>query len=190
MIEDYYNKKEDNKKKSNNFITKVLLSIIMCFCSLIYIKKDDKNLELYKNKVFAKTFSFSKANNILSKYLDKELLKPEKNESTIMVFNEHEETIKENYNNGIKIKYTQNNPIKLIESGIVVYIGEKENLGNTIIIQGVDGYDIWYSNLNNTNVKIYDYIEKNTILGNTKEVIITISKDGKYIDYEEYTKEI
>ena len=47
-MEELHNKQRD--KKLNNFITKVLLSIILCFSSLIYIKKDEKNLEIVKKK--------------------------------------------------------------------------------------------------------------------------------------------
>ena len=179
-----------NDKKSNNFITKILLSIILCFCSLIYIKKDNKNLENYKEYVFSDTFSFAKANNILNKYLDKKLLSSVNNEETAMVFNENIETLKEKFENGTKIKYSNLTAIKNLESGIVVFVGEKDNLGNTIIIQGIDGYDVWYSNVSNSSIKIYDYIEKDSILGDTEELIITISKDGNYIDYDEYIKEV
>lgn len=186
-MEEYNNK---GKKKLNNFITKVLLSIILCFCSLIYIKKDEKNLENFNKYIFSDTFSFSKANKLLSKYLDKKLLSSVNNKETAMAFNENLEITKEKFENGMKLKYPNLTAVKSIESGIVVYMGEKENLGNTIIIQGVDGYDIWYSNINNTSIKIYDYVEKDGVLGDTEELIITISKDGKFIEYEKYIKEV
>lgn len=190
MIEDYKISLNSNNKKSNNFITKILLSVILCFSSLIYIKKDEKNLEYYKQYVFSNTFSFSKANKFLNKYLDNNILNTSTSSETAMVFDETIETTKEKYENGVKLKYSNLNAVKLIESGIVVFVGEKENLGNTIIIQGVDDYDIWYSNINNSNIKIYDYLEKESIIGETDELIITISKDGNYIDYDEYIKKI
>ena len=40
-------------------------------------------------------------------------------------------------------------------------MGEKEGYGNTLIIQGADGVDIWYGNVNSTSLKLYDYIERN-----------------------------
>lgn len=188
MVEEYLSEQKNNNH-SSNFVTKILLSVILCFLSLIYIKKDDNNLEKYKNFIFNRTFSFDKINRFLNKYLDKNIVNSKKSES-IMVFKTDEEIEKIKYEHGVKLKYTENNPIELLESGIAVYVGEKENLGNTIIIQGIDGYDIWYSNVNNSNVKIYDYLEKNTIIGDTNELIITISKDGNYIDYDKYNKEV
>lgn len=190
MIENYNSSLNSNNRKSNKFITKILLSIILCFSSLIYIKQDEKNLENYKQYVFSNTFSFDKVNNVLNKYLDKNILNDTINDETAMVFDEVLETSKEKYANGTKLKYSNLNAVKLIESGIVVYVGEKENLGNTIIIQGIDGYDIWYSNISNSNIKIYDYLEKDFVIGETEELIVTISKDGQYIDYDEYIKEI
>lgn len=189
MVEEYFKEKNNEApRKSNNFITKILLSVIFVFISLIYIKNDDKNLEKYKNYVFTKTFSFAKANNLFDKVIDRNLVID--NNKTSMVFNDNIELSSEKYKNGTKIKFDSNSIINSLESGIVVFIGEKDDLGNTIIIQGVDGYDIWYSNINNSNLTIYDYIEKDSIIGESEELIITISKDGKYIDYEEYTGQI
>ena len=78
--------------------------------------------------------------------------------------------------------------IPSIESGIVVFIGEKENYGNTIIIQGVDGVDIWYGNTDNTNVKLYDYVEKGSMIAMTKteDLYLVFQKDGKFLDYKKY----
>ena len=187
MVEEYFKEVNNNKSpKSNSIITKILLSVIFVFISLIYIKSNDKNLENYKKYVFTETISFAKANKLLNKLVDKKIVSD--NKETNMVFNDTSEMLREKYENGTKIKYNSNSIINAKESGIVVFIGEKDNLGNTIIIQGIDGYDIWYSNIKNSNLTIYDYIEKNTIIGESEEVIITISKDGKYIDYEEYIK--
>ena len=50
--------------------------------------------------------------------------------------------------------------VPVIESGVVVFIGEKEGYGNTIIVEQVNGVDVYYSNINPSNIKLYDYIEK------------------------------
>ena len=73
---------------------------------------------------------------------------------------------------------------------MVIYIGEKENYGNVIIIEGVDGIDIWYGNMETTTTKLYDYVNKNTYLGTTKDNILYLvyQKDGKFLDYKEYLK--
>ena len=57
----------------------------------------------------------------------------------------------EKYLDGVKIHVDKGSTISSITSGILVYQGQKEGLGNTLIVQGVDGTDIWYSGLTNSN---------------------------------------
>ena len=82
--------------------------------------------------------------------------------------------------------------IQTLNSGIVVFIGEKEHYNNTIIIQGIDGVDIWYGNVTNVSVNLYDYVEKNTLLGSAMEdhIYFVLQKEGQYLDYEEYKSQI
>ena len=79
--------------------------------------------------------------------------------------------------------------VPVLESGIVVYIGEKKDYGNTVIIQQVDGVDAWYSNVD-TNISLYDYVEKGTLLGNSKDnnLYLYFQKNGEFIDYKDYIK--
>ena len=71
-------------------------------------------------------------------------------------------------------------------------MGEKEGYGNTFIIQGVDGVDVWYGGIVDTDFKLYDYVEADTILGNTMEdyYYLAFVKDGNFITYEEYQNQI
>ena len=80
--------------------------------------------------------------------------------------------------------------IPVLESGLVVFIGDKDNYKNSIIIQQVNGIDVWYSNINNSNLKLYDYVEKGTLIGETinNELFLVFKKDGKAIDYKKYIK--
>ena len=98
----------------------------------------------------------------------------------------------EPFKNGSKLTIGMNEVVNVITSGIVVFIGEKDDLGNTIIIQGNDGVDIWYSNITDTDIKVYDYLESGNILGtsNSDDIYITISKDGEFMNYEEYMASI
>ena len=68
------------------------------------------------------------------------------------------------------------------------FIGDKEEYGQTIIIQGMDGIDYWYSNVENINVKLYDYIESDNIIATAKDnkLYVLFMKDGKFLNYEEY----
>ena len=80
------------------------------------------------------------------------------------------------------------NNIYPFKSGIVVFIGEKEDYGNTVIIQGMDGIDYWYGNITNLGVKLYDYVETKNIIGQAKDnkLYVLFMKDNKILDYNDY----
>ena len=50
---------------------------------------------------------------------------------------------------------------------------------------------MWYGNLGNINVNLYDYVEKGALLGEVKDtnLYLVYQKDGKYVDYKEYIEE-
>ena len=78
--------------------------------------------------------------------------------------------------------------VEVLVPGIIVFDGEKDDLGNTIIVQGNDGVDVWYSCVTMKEKGLYDYVSKGDILGISNDVYVTISiyEDGKLLDYEEY----
>ena len=70
---------------------------------------------------------------------------------------------------------------------MVVFIGDKENYGKTVIIESLEGIDYWYCNIHNTSLKLYDYVEKGTLVGEVQnDLYMVFSKDGNYLNYEEY----
>lgn len=188
-------KKEElpkNIKYLKGLISRILITIIFVLGSIIYTNINSDNKKLYKKYVLENSLSFTKINNLYNDLFGEiDFIKKNKDNSK-PAFNNISYTNIENYKNGVKLNVSPNETISVITSGIVVYIGEKEELGNTIIIQGNDGVDIWYSNLTDTNIKVYDYIESGTILGtsNSNEVYLTLLKDGKYMNYEEYIKSL
>lgn len=172
------------KLKLSNIITKILLSTIFVLASLIYINKSEDNKNKYLKFVFKETLKFNEINNYLNGLVDKKLLFVKNKVQPVMAQPSEEITY---FDKGTKFKYSQNTPVKTIESGIVVSIGQEE-YGQTVVVQGIDGFDIWYSNIDNIDITIYDYINKDTIIGSTNELIMLIKKDGEYISYEEYLK--
>ena len=67
-------------------------------------------------------------------------------------------------------------------------MGNKDNYGKTIIVQQVNGIDLWYVGVENSNLKIYDYIEKGNLLGETisNEMYLFFSKSGEFLNYQDY----
>ena len=161
-----------------NLLNKVCLSIIFMLCSLIFVEYGN-NRELYKSNVLENNISFSKLRSYYDKYFVGK--KDEVSNSDVLVSNELDYEIVDG-----RYKYLKEE-VNGIESGIVVYVGEKDNLGNTVIVQGVDGVDVWYSNLSEVKVSLYDYISNKDLLGLSNEYyLISLYKDGKLITYEEY----
>lgn len=177
------------KEQSKHYLTKFLCTVIITLVCLIGIKKNETFKEAFHLNVYDTNFSFATMSNLYEKHFGS-ILPLEKlfNTKAEPVFSENFTFLsKEDYLEGTKFNVENNYLIPIIESGMVVYIGEKEGYGNTIIVQQVDGVDIWYSNIN-SNVKLYDYIEKGDVLGevNGNYMYLVLKKGGTNIKYEEY----
>lgn len=194
------NKKEIktiNGLKYNDLIRmilyKLLFSAVLLLLTLIIVKNDPTIKEVLKENIYDNNISFMLINNIYNKYLG--TIIPFQNffplDSTIEVFNENL-TYKEiiEYSDGILLSVSDNYLIPVIESGLVVFIGNKDEYGYTIIIQGIDGVDIWYSNVEDINVSLYDYVTKAKPLAHAidNELILVFNKEGEYLSYDEYIK--
>ena len=180
--------KECSNKKStfNKYLTKFMLAIIFFLVSVIFTNISDANLLLYKEYVLTESLPFTKIKGWYEELFGS-VLPSNDNTKTVMsgklVYKEISD-----YLDGEMLKVNSKSLVNALASGVVVYSGEKEGYGNTVIIQGIDGADIWYGNLENISVSLYDYIEADAILGNTlnEYLYLVIKKDNKYIKYEDY----
>lgn len=175
-----------NKKNINKLITKFMIAIIFFLISIIFTNYSDKNLLLYKEYVFTESLPFTKIKGWYEDLFG-EVLPTQDNTQTVfngkLVYKEISD-----YYDGEKLVVSKNTLVNNITSGVVVFSGEKDNYGNTVIIQGIDGVDIWYGNLENVSVSLYDYIETGNVIGQTKDeyLYLVIKKDNEYIKYENY----
>lgn len=175
-----------NKKNINKLITKFMIAIIFFLISIIFTNYSDKNLLLYKEYVFTESLPFTKLKGWYEDLFG-EVLPTQDNSQTVfngkLVYKEISD-----YYDGEKLVVSKNTLVNNITSGVVVFSGEKDNYGNTVIIQGIDGVDIWYGNLENVSVSLYDYIEAGNVIGQTKDeyLYLVIKKDNEYIKYENY----
>ena len=176
------------KKYIKGFISRCLIAIIIFLLVSIICNFSDKNLLLFKNNIYNNNINFSFFNRLYKKYVDKYIPFNIYNEKIVMSDEKLIYSDKEKYLNGVKLTVGKNYNVSSLCGGMVVYIGDKEQLGNTVIIQGIDGVDYWYSNITNLSVKLYDYIEKDTLIGESisDNIILTFVKNGVYQNYEEY----
>ena len=190
-------KKNKNKKNNNgkhvvikfliNYISRVMICIILVLSSMIIFKSHKE----YKNKVYKyiyeNSFSFNYFHNLYDKYLGGAL--PFKNIlSTEKVFNEKlTYSSSKKYHDGFKLGVDNKYLVPSINSGIVVYIGDKNEYGNVVIVQQNNGVDVWYGNVS-SSLSMYDYVEKGELIGEAKSdfIYLVLEKDGKYLDYKDY----
>ncbi|MDE5540011.1 MAG: M23 family metallopeptidase [Bacilli bacterium] len=178
-------------KYLRGLISRVLITIIFVLTSMIFVNASSKNKELYKKYVFEDSLQFTKISNIYKSLFGEVNIgfKNQKDDTAVFASGIKYTDIGK-YKNSSKLTVGTSSVVNVITSGIVVFIGDKDDFGNTIIIQGNDGVDIWYSNITDTDITVYDYVEKGNIIGtaNTDDIYITISRDGEYLSYEEYQK--
>lgn len=193
FLKKIHNNEDSNKRFKKyllSFFSKILISAIIFLVVLIVTKRDDSLKSKINEKVFKTNFSFATVNkwykDTFGEILPFDNLVSEKD---VSVFNE-KITYKANslYKDGVKLTVTDKYLVPILQSGIVVFMGAKENYGQTIIIQQVDGIDVWYSNIDASNINLYDYVEKGTLLGEAKGdyIYLVFQKDGKFLDYKEY----
>lgn len=197
---DMYNKKlkkekkdDDNKNTLSKFLFTILIKslivVLLFLSSMIFIRQNDKNKKMFKEKVYNNSLSFAKIYNLYSKYLGdalpfKDIIK----DDTKKVSNEKitYSSIKKE-GDGYLLVVPSNYTLQSIKSGIVIEVKKDDKYKNIVKIQDKSGVNITYKNLNEVEVKLYDYVEKGEILGSvSNKLYINFEKDGKYLSYEKY----
>ena len=182
--EEYKNTKEVKKSKLSiiirRFLNKLFTIIIFSMLIITISNHSPKFKDFIVNKVLNDTMDFSYFNGLVNK-----ITNIFKSEEVMKVDLQVNEISHEKYLDGIKYIVGENEEVKIKDSGIVTYIGEKEGYNNTIIIQQSNGYYAWYGNVKE-NIKLYDYIEKGTTIGYAdKEYYYVLLKDDKPININE-----
>lgn len=174
-------------KKITNNIFKVMITILLTLLILIGIKSSKNFKRKFYEKVYESHISFSRFNTLYQKYFGNVLpldglnnLEPVFNET--LIYSE-----KKPYLDGVELSIENNYLVPSLSDGVVVYVGEKENYGNVIIVNQTSNVDIWYANMETIDVKLYDYVKKGTFLGQASgKMYLVYKKNGKVLDYEEY----
>ncbi len=168
------------------WLFKTFIVVIITLIILISIKSSSKIKNYIYDYVYNNNISFAYINKVYKKYFgNNDLL--ESKISTKPVFNEKlTYNSKEKYKDGLKIVVNDNYLVPNLEEGLVIFTGTKDGYGNVVIVSQVDGVDVWYGNLNNINVKLYDYINKGSLIGDCNDhLYLVFKKDGKILNYED-----
>lgn len=191
LVQKYLKKNSNQPIKKRSILlsslNRILLSALLLLIVLCITKMNTSFKDWINKNVYQTNISFAGINKTYEKYFGNLFPLPTI-EPTTPVFNEQLTYLKEEaYKEGVKLTVDNNYLVPVIESGIVVFIGNKDNYGNTIIVQQVNGIDVWYVGIENSNIKIYDYIEKGSLLGEatSNEIYLYYQKEGKFLDYKE-----
>lgn len=172
--------------KKSSFI-KFMISIVLTLICLILLKNNNELKIIFYKHVYQDNISFADINSFYKSKFGYQLPFLEYF-NDIPVFNE---TLSYNevniYKDGVSLSVMENYLVPTIDDGIVVFIGEKEGYGNTVIIEQKDGVSVWYSNLSEINLKMYDYVLKGDLIGSvSNNLYLVFIKDGEFVDYKEY----
>ena len=185
MKESKYYKKMKSKYKSSDtsWISRMLLSIIVVLISLIITNFDSDIRSKFSSNILEKNINFGSFNKIYNKYIG-----GKESDDTTLVVGLTNVVDYEEIDGSYKIDIKKNEGIEVLAPGIIVYIGDKEEYLNTVIVQGNDGIDLWYSNISLNGYSLYDYVSKGDILGSSLDnnYVLSILKDGEKMKYEEY----
>lgn len=170
-------------------LIKLFITILITLGILIGMKQSKQFKQQFYEQVYETNFSFSYVNQVyqtlfgqpipFSKFI-KEPVKPTFKEQ--LVYKKAE-----SYQDGVKLTVENHYLVPIKNSGLVVFVGEKEGYGKTVIIEQMDGIDLWYGGLKEVNVKLYDYVEEGSLLGEVSEntLFLVFKKEGKALDYQE-----
>lgn len=171
------------------YLNKTLLVIVITLITLIVLKSNKSFQATFYKEVYDTHFSFATVNNLYQKYFGSSIPFKDFFQTVKPVFSEKLVYSEANvFKDGVKLTVASNYLVPNQLSGLVVFIGEKEGYGPTVVIQQVNGVDLWYANVNDVSVKLYDYVEKGDLLGTTinNYLYLVYKKDGVVLNYEDY----
>ena len=177
------------KKSVRNFITRVLITVIIFLVGMILVKSNSDFKNIILDEVYDNNFKFTKIKNFYQKYFGNILSIDQLMVEEQPVFKEKLSYEKaDTYLDGVKLKVSDHYMVPVLESGIVIFMGEKEDYGNTVVIEQIDGVDVYYSNISTEGIQLYDYVEKGSLLGEAqdKNLYLIFQKDGEYLNYKDY----
>ena len=182
-----YYKKHHLVKRKYKFVNKLLVLGILFVGVLITVKVNPTAASWVKTHVYMDNFSFAQIENWYNKYIGG-IFSSNDDEVTQVFSGTIPYTSLEPYYDGVRLKVSSGSVVESLLSGIIVSIGETEHYGNTIVVEQVDGVSDWYGNVDVSDVKLYDYVEKGQILGmsRSEDLYLVLMKDGAYLNYQDY----
>lgn len=189
MSEKTIKKKLILKKQIKQLLSKIMITSIIFLLGMILVKQNPSNKVLIQKNVYEENIKFVKFKELYKKYFGNLLSINNIVYEDTPVFKEQIEYYKiTKYKDGAELIVQENYMVPSLENGIVVYIGEKEEYGQTIIIEQENGIDVFYSNVNTNDINLYDYVKKGDYIAQTKtnKLYLIFQKNGDVLNYKDY----
>ena len=172
------------KKTFLDVINKVLLVALFTIITMIVLKSNPDFKEKFYKNIYEKSINFTYFNSLYKKYFDTPVPSVKKTQA---VFNEKlDYKSSRKYRDGVELDVGDNYTVPAINNGMVIYKGDMDGYGSVVVIEQVDGVEVMYGNIN-SNLKMYDYIDKGDIVGESNNKLYLVFKRGDNIlNYEDY----
>jgi stage IV sporulation protein FA len=66
---------------------------------------------------------------------------------------------------GLMIETNENSEVKVVKDGFVSFIGDRNDIGKTVIIDHPGGGQTWYGMLETVELNLYNYVKTGTVVG-------------------------
>lgn len=193
----YVNKylNSNKNKKTGKFrkflsiiISQLLICVILFLIGIIILKYDKNNGNEIHKYLYEKNINFASINKWYKDHFGDITLFDSIINNDMPVFNENIKYNSSNiYKDGVKLEVDSNYLVPILDDGVVVFVGEKDDYGNTVIVQQTNGIYTWYGNISNLNVNIYDYVNKGEFLGEADGILYLVFQDEDgFVDYKKY----
>lgn len=184
------NKKEKKLSTWNKYVFRILITAVLTLITLIALKQNKDFKEWFGENIYEKNINFASINKTYKKYFGSSFPLSNFFKNTTKTVFEEKLTYEEDniHLDGVKLKVEDHYLVPILDMGMIIFIGEKEGYGNTVIIEQSNGIEVWYGNIKNPNGKLYDLKEKGEYLGEVEkdELYLVFKKDGKILNYKDY----
>ncbi|MGM9988640.1 MAG: peptidoglycan DD-metalloendopeptidase family protein [Bacillaceae bacterium] len=190
--------KQKAKVNIHGQLVKILFSIALVLAiAVIYRGEASGQKQTLRNAVsslFNQDFQFAAVNNWLEMNFGQSLTfindEKNKNGSSELAVPANGRVLQgfQEDGQGVMVEVDPNAKVGAIKEGKVIYIGNKPNVNNTVVIQHDDNTESWYGNLEGISVKLYDQVKVRQVVGHAKEesgkgqFYFALKKNEKFID--------
>ena len=172
-----------------SFLFKSMISILLFLIFLIGIKTDKDFEKIIYKSFYHNNISFAKFNDTYNKLFGDLFPLNNISDLSVEVFNEKINYLSFNeYKDGVLLTLEDGYLVPFIDDGIIIFKGYKKDYGNVIVVQNSDDLEIWYCNIKNNNINLYEYVEKGDYVGevDNNKLVLVFYRNGEIEDYKKY----